>query len=221
MFLPPQTLCGFPASVADAGFFVPLVDQGAQKKVAVFFASANSVYKSLPGWEVWEEVRDARSYVGVSAVVAHPPCRAWGRLRTFAKPRHDERDLAFFAVDQVRRCGGVLEHPASSLLWSAADLPAPGGRDSFGGWTLPIFQSWFGHRAPKPTWLYVVGVEPSALPVLPFELGIPSGRVALMGKAEREATPLELATWLVEVARKVSGSYCNTRTNANGLASTC
>lgn len=171
--------------------------------VAVLFARSDSIYKSLPGTDVYDVDRDACCYSGPLPVVAHPPCRAWGRLRAFAKPRPGERDLAVLAVDRVRRFGGVLEHPAFSQLWSVERLPRPGeGRDDFGGWTLPIYQGHAGHRAPKPTWLYVVGCEPSQLPGVPFGLGLPPGRVELMARDEREATPQGFAEWLLEVARR-------------------
>ena len=143
--------------------------------------------------------------------VAHPPCRAWGALRHFARPRPDERDLAIFAVDVVRRCGGVLEHPAYSTLWRVAGLPFPGERDAFGGWTLPLPQFWFGHRARKNTGLYIVGTDIRNLPAFPMVLGDApcvvasrlrgGGRRPEISKAEREATPPGLARWLVDLAR--------------------
>lgn len=170
------------------------------KRVAVLFARADSCYRYFPEADVFDISRDARTYCGDLPVVAHPPCRAWGRLRHLANPRSDERDLAFFAVEQVRRCGGVLEHPAKSSLWPAAGLPAPGWRDAFGGWTLPVLQSAFGHRAPKATFLYICGVEPCDTPIVPFHLGVAAGRVELMGKAAREHTPASLAAWLLKVA---------------------
>ena len=80
-------------------------------QIAVLFARADSNYKQLPECDVWDAERDARNWPGGCQVVAHPPCRAWGRLRHFAKPRDDEKDLARFAVAQVRKWGGVLEHP--------------------------------------------------------------------------------------------------------------
>ena len=105
--------------------------------VAVLFARADSHYKTLPGVEVYDMERDARTYDGPWPVVAHPPCRSWGRLRAFAKPRADERNLARMAVAMVREFGGVLEHPAGSTLWPAQRMPKPGERDQWGGWTLP------------------------------------------------------------------------------------
>jgi hypothetical protein len=171
-----------------------------QSQVAVLFARKSSVYKTLHGVDVYDEERDARTYEGSAPVVAHPPCRGWRRLAHFAKIQPGEKALALFAVQQVRRCGGVLEHPADSKLWEAAGLPQPGETDSYGGWTFPILQSWWGHRAPKATWLYIKGCAPSRLPDYPMALGIPDGRIENMGKAEREATPLPLALWLVELA---------------------
>lgn len=172
--------------------------------VAVLFARSNTVYHGFELADVWDIKRDARNYRGAAPVVAHPPCRAWGRLHHLAKPRHDERELALFAVDAVRQWGGVLEHPAGSKLWEAGSLPRPGTRDRFGGFTMPILQSWFGHRAPKNTWLYCCGLEPSEVPAFPLALGFAPGRIELMGRAEREATPPELASWLLDLARKAA-----------------
>lgn len=119
-----------------------------------------------------------------------------------AKPREDELALGLLAVDQVRQNGGVLEHPAYSTLWLFAAMPAPGRRDVFGGFTLPINQSWWGHRAEKATWLYVVGCEPQDLPAVQYSLVPPETTVELMGRAERERTPPALAAWLVEAAAR-------------------
>ena len=176
--------------------------------VAVLFARADSNYKALTDCEVYDADRDARTYDGPWPVVAHPPCRAWGRLRTFAKPRNGERLCATWSVRQVRRFGGVLEHPAGSTLWPRAGLPAPGAcRDKYGGWTLGIHQHWWGHRAAKATLLYIVGCEPADIPDMPpLRLDEPTHVVQGRGsrphisKAEREHTPPELARWLVDLA---------------------
>lgn len=166
------------------------------------FTRRDSHYLAL-GVECFDESRDARTFQGQAPVIAHPPCRAWARLSHFAKPAPGEQELALFAVDTVRRNGGVLEHPAFSRLWGLKGLPLPGqGIDTWGGYTLPVDQSWFGHRAPKPTWLYIVGCPSRYLPELPFHLGVASGRVEYMGKAERERTPQAFAAWLVEVASR-------------------
>ena len=179
--------------------------------VAVLFARSDSNYKALPGVDVWDIERDARRWGGGCPVVAHPPCRAWGRLRHFARPRDGERALAIWAAHQVQMWGGVLEHPAGSLLWPAAALPKPGERDDRGGFTLSVEQWWWGHRAAKATFLYVVGCEPADVPEMPFKIGEAthvvqsrkrSGYRPHISKAEREHTPPLLAEWLVTLARK-------------------
>jgi len=185
--------------------------------VAVLFARSDSVYKALPGADVWDLERDALQWPGGSSVVAHPPCGPWGNQRNCYRPSDAERALAPWAVEQVRQWGGVLEHPASSALWPALALPAPGtGRDEFGGWTFTILQSSWGHRADKPTRLYIVGCDPLDLPDMPLKLGRATNIVSPRGgfrkgmpgwrpslnKPEREATPRALAEWLLELARR-------------------
>lgn len=180
--------------------------------VAVLFARGDSIYKTLPHVDVWDIERDARRWPGGCPVVAHPPCRAWGRLRTFAHPRKGERLLATWVVRMVRQFGGVLEHPASSTLWPKAGLPAPGKRDKYGGWTLGIDQHSWGHKAKKATLLYIVGCGPEDMPDMPpLRLDYPThvvqsrkrvGHRPHITKAEREHTPHDLACWLLEVARR-------------------
>jgi len=184
------------------------------KRVAVLFARADSVYKTMPECDVYDMDRDARTYDGPLPIVAHPPCRSWGNFAMFAKPRPDERNLARLAVSLVREFGGVLEHPAASKLWAAQRLPAPMARDQWGGHTLVIDQHWWGHRAQKRTRLYIVGCRPGDIPDLPLKLGRAEFVVGDVGratsgddrpeisKAEREHTPPELARWLVDLAMR-------------------
>lgn len=179
--------------------------------VAVLFARSDSVYKTLHDVDVYDAERDARNYDGPWPVVAHPPCRAWGRLRAFANPRPDERNLGRLSVALVREFGGVLEHPAGSTLWPSQRLPVPGQKDAWGGWTLAAPQKWWGHKAEKSSWFYVVGCEPQDVPAIPLILGEAAYVVQSrkrddhrphITKAEREHTPEALAVWLVELARR-------------------
>lgn len=192
------------------------------KTVAVLFARADSIYKTMPGVDVWDEARDARRWPGGCPVVAHPPCRTWGTLSHLFEHPSGERELAPWAVEQIRRFGGVLEHPSKSRLWPELGLPPVGERDAFGGWTLAIHQSDFGHRAQKKTRLYIVGCDPQDVPPMPIVLGksthvisqnrtLPGGlrlRKGMPGwrpdvsEAEQEHTPPELAAWLVELASR-------------------
>ncbi|WP_051144419.1 hypothetical protein [Nevskia ramosa] len=184
--------------------------------MAVLFARRDSFYKALPGCDVYDEDRNALTWSGGSPLIAHPPCRAWGGLSHFAKPVPGEKELALWAVDQIRLWGGALEHPVASRLWPAKELPAPGQVDRFGGWTLAVDQDWWGHRAQKRTKLYIVGVDPRDVPLMPFKIvepshvvspssrirvGHPSYRPQLR-KSEREHTPPDFARWLVDLVRR-------------------
>lgn len=182
------------------------------KNVSILFTQKNSIYNTL-GVDTWDILRDADNYPGHNAVVCHPPCRAWGRLRYFAKPRSNEKQLAINAIGFVRKYGGVLEHPAGSKLWSELKLPLGKEIDSYGGFTISINQSWFGHKAKKNTWLYVCGIDKKNVPALMLSfdaithiVGTPKrGRkktgLKELSKKAREATPINLAIWLIELAQ--------------------
>jgi hypothetical protein len=183
--------------------------------VAVLCARIDSIYKTMPTCDVYDEARDARTFAGGLPVIAHPPCRLWGRLYKLARSENPEAERAFgvWCAGQVRTNGGVLEHPAHSKLWKAAGLPKPGERDEFGGWTLAIPQFWFGHKAEKNTWFYIVGIDPSSIPPITLKLGEPTHVVSStiqrrgepgyrpsLKKKAREATPPAMAQWLVDLA---------------------
>lgn len=168
--------------------------------VAALFCRSDTPYRFLPGVDVWDEARDARLYLGPGPVVAHPPCRGWGRYAHRAKVRPGERELAVFALHLVRCLGGVLEHPVGSRLWRDCRLPRPGEfPDEFGGWSLLVNQVDWGHRALKPTLLYVCGASMADIPPMPAP-GVPVTTVERMWRGEREATPLPFASWLVQLA---------------------
>lgn len=189
--------------------------------VSVLFAHSDSYYFNLDGVDVFDKKRNALTYKGGTPIVAHPPCRAWGRLRWNAKPELGEKDLAIWAVNQIRRFGGVLEHPESSQLWKELSLPFGRNIDQYGGFTLSVDQFWFGHRSRKRTWLYIVGIKPSDVPPYPIKLDAITHTVGSsmrrkrgwykpkpeITKAERELTPPLFAEWLVSLARLCSRQY--------------
>lgn len=185
--------------------------------VSILCVRADSIYKTLPNTDCWDAERDARNYQGPNPVVAHPPCRAWGCLRANAKPGPGEKELGPWAVGQVRKWGGVLEHPRASSLWKHCNLPRPGqGPDAYGGFSLDVEQFWWGHRAQKRTWLYIYGCKPGDVPAIPLKLGkaprvitnVHGLRAGMPGyrkevtKREREATPPAFAEWLVRLAAR-------------------
>jgi hypothetical protein len=161
--------------------------------IGVLFARQDSRYKQLPGYDVYDIDRDARNFNESYPVIAHPPCRAWGRLSHMANPRPDEKDLAWFALDKVRKNGGVLEHPKGSKLWKEALLPMTGEMpDKFGGFTILIDQYHFGHVARKWTHLYIVGITPDQVPEIPFRDGQPWKTICgITGQPGRRCTQYE------------------------------
>jgi hypothetical protein len=78
------------------------------------------------------------------------------------------------------------------------------------GWACHVEQGWYGHPAPKATWLYYVGDNPPVLPwgEAPLEmvdscpcLGRTRGRtVEILTKRERRATPTAFADLLLSMA---------------------
>lgn len=180
--------------------------------IPVLFARKDSAYKDYPCFDVFDVERDARNYKGNQPVIAHPPCRAWGRLSHMAKPRPDEKELAIFSLELVRKNGGVLEHPYGSKLWPEYNIPdAVNGTDSFGGYAITIDQFDFGHVARKKTKLYICGVSFKDLPQLPQKrLDSPTRSIA--GNVEgtkrctqyqREYTPTDLIVFMKEICESI------------------
>jgi hypothetical protein len=194
--------------------------------IAALFVRRDSVYKTFPEIDCYDADRDAKSWRGGCPVVAHPPCRTWSMLApvvTRATP--GEKALAAWAVGQVRRWGGVLEHPKGSKLFEHCRCGGRDGKpDRWGGIVLTVDQYHWGHRAAKPTRLYVVGAED--IPPMPHRDGKPThcitqghgvrvGHPAFKSRVpdwEREATPPEFARWLVELARNCKGPGKSRRT---------
>lgn len=167
--------------------------------VAALFVRKTNHYAAL-GCDCFDFERDALTWRGGQPGVFHPPCRAWSQLSHFAKPRAGERELAVWAMSKVRQFGGVVEHPYNSRLWAESNCLSFGMRDQFGGVRFPVYQSWFGHLAPKKTCLYLVG---AAVPDLALvrELAIaPTRTVESLCSAGRERTPPAFAAFLVNLA---------------------
>lgn len=183
--------------------------------VSVLYVDPRGPYpKLVADW--WDAERDARNYSGPNPIVAHPPCGPWGRLQHLY--RGSDHDLAPFAVSQVRRWGGVLEHPAGSLLWQHCSLPLPGELpDEFGGVTLEVCQCDWGHVARKRTWLYCVRCQSDAVESPPHRepthwisggrgptatrnhTPVPDG-IKVCSAQQRRRTPVDFARYLIRLA---------------------
>lgn len=198
--------------------------------VAALYVQTGGCYFGLPDVDPWDEQRDARLYAGPHPVVAHPPCARWGSY-WFGSPSGGPRfelggDGGCFeaALASVRRFGGALEHPARSKAWDWFGIGRPtvgGGWQATlcGGWTCQVDQGHYGHRAAKPTWLYVHGARTPPELVWGRALGktakidigarskeerariIRRGQVELLSKRERAATPIEFRDVLLSIAR--------------------
>lgn len=186
------------------------------KQVAVLFVDPHGCYPQLvEDW--WCAKRDARLYDGTAPVVAHPPCQLWVNFAALNfkryggehnRPGNDGGCFAS-ALANVRRCGGVLEHPASSNAWQAHGLTRPNGI----GWTncgprewvCEVWQSAYGHPARKRTWLFYQGnVAPLEgrweRPTGTHQVGWFDRIKPTLGKKEASRTPLAFAQWLIELA---------------------
>jgi hypothetical protein len=183
---------------------------------ALYIDERRSPYLGM-GLDCWGESRDATRYDGPGPVIAHPPCGHWGR---YAHRCHDDGHTGPIAVEQVRRLCGVLEQPKDSRLFLECGIPKPGEfPDAWGGYSILVYQRDWGHRADKPTWLYIVGA--SSLPPMPPAL--PSrehktakrrtlkngairhgdatrGVLECLSKNQRHLTPEPFARWLIALA---------------------
>lgn len=197
--------------------------------IAALFVAPRGCYFGLPDVDPWPEDRDARTYAGDDPLVGHPPCQRWGRY-WFGRPggerceKGDDDGCFASCLVNVRRVGGVIEHPAGSYAWTAHGLaePRPGGwsADMFGGWSCIVEQGHYGHRARKPTWLYAVGCD---LPSLKWGRSLATVRdevaedetrqrgrrsrsdaIELMGHRERLATPAPFRDMLLAMARSAA-----------------
>lgn len=196
--------------------------------IAALFVQEGGCYFGIDGVDPWGIQRDARLYKGPSPVVAHPPCQLWGAMASVNyarwggehnKPGNDGGCFAS-ALDSVRRFGGVLEHPAKTRAWSAHGLTKPNDigwqRAGCGGWVCEVWQSAYGHRANKATWLYYIGANrPEELdwsrPIGSHQIGFhdqrgPARNKPTLGKKEANATPLKFRDVLISLAEKSRGT---------------
>ncbi len=144
--------------------------------IAALFVDDTGVYANRVNIDLWPIARDARLYRGSDKVIAHPPCQRWGRY-WHGSPRKphvyelgDDQGCFASALANVRRCGGVLEHPAYSHAWNFFDIEPPcfgegwTKPDRFGGVSIYVEQGHYGHVSRKPTWLYGVNITTPELP---------------------------------------------------------
>ena len=194
------------------------------RTVAALYIDPRGPYPKIPGVDCWDEERDARNYEGDDPIVAHPPCQLWGpfALVNYRRwggehnlPGNDGGCFAH-AIHAVRTLGGVLEHPAQSKAWDAFKLMKPstkiiGWQSAWDGWVCEVWQSAYGHKARKRTWLFYCGDTPPedanwAREPGTHQCGFHDQRgkernKPTVGKREASATPPAFAEYLVRLAR--------------------
>jgi hypothetical protein len=190
--------------------------------VAALYVQQDGCYSNIPGIDIWPKERDARLYRGPFPVVAHPPCQLWGQMaivnytRWGGEHNRPGNDGGCFesALSSVNQWGGVLEHPANTKAWLASGLIPPkymGWQMTIdGGWVCEVWQSAYGHRANKATWLYYKGnSEPFPLnwdrPIGTHQIGFHDQRgkernKPTLSKKEANATPILFRDELIRLA---------------------
>ncbi len=148
----------------DVHSWIPTSDQ-----IVALFVEQVGVYFNDPRIYPYDLEQNAFTYRGPNPVIAHPPCKRWGRYWSggpsalVKRIKGDDSGAFAHSLWCVRTFGGVLEHPEASHAWDWFGLKRP---DRFGGWssadqyggrTCCVEQGHYGHRARKATWLYLVG----------------------------------------------------------------
>jgi hypothetical protein len=188
-------------------------------QVAALYIDPNGPYPLL-GVDCWDASRDARKYRGPGPVVAHPPCHLWVNFAALNFKRYGGEhnrpgnDGGTFeaALSSVRAFGGVLEHPAFSNAWKTFGLlkPVPGSwtrnvsrpRE----WVCEVWQSAYGHKARKRTWLLYIGSKRPpegnwARPRGTYQCGWFDRIKPTLTKKQASRTPPAFAAWLVLLAQ--------------------
>lgn len=191
------------------------------KKIAALFVETNGVYYGLRTVDPWDEQRDARTYNGPWPVVAHPPCNRWAMpLAKVNQTRYghrigDDGGCFKFALYNVRRYGGVLEHPANTAAWRVFKLlkPIVGTWQQMhdGNWVTQVSQRAYGHPARKRTWLYanfgtrtppkLNWTEPAPIAVTSW-LQKTNTTLPRICKKEACRTPIEFRNLLLSLAKR-------------------
>ena len=181
--------------------FVQLIEILKMIKYPVLFVHKRSNYKKyLDLFDCFDSERNALTFSGTVPVIAHPPCRLWSRLRAFSTAPVEEKNLALWSLELVRKNGGILEHPFDSSFWKTFDCPQVGSFDSFGGTSFVFDQFDFGFYTRKRTRLYIVGLKSlKELPDLPLKFEPVVRKFQNLTAKQRSETTPELCQWFFEL----------------------
>lgn len=142
--------------------------------IAGLFVETNGIYFNDPDIDPWDIERNAFNYKGPHPVIAHPPCKRWGRYWGGGPMLHgtdrqllkgDDGNAFAHSLWCVRTFSGVIEHPEASHAWDWFGLKRPSQKgdwtepDKYGGRSCCVAQGHYGHRGQKLTWLYGVNIN--------------------------------------------------------------
>lgn len=160
-------------------------------QIDVLCTLATSNYMKFDDINCYDKQRNAFTCTGQNPIIAHPPCKQWSRLRTFAHQNEEEKYLAIHCLQLINQVGGILEHPVGSSLWKLNFFDK--------GTIISINQHWFGHSASKHTYLYFVNCSPIPHPL---NFNAVERTVDQLGRRKRDETPIALCKWLIDCIRK-------------------
>jgi hypothetical protein len=171
--------------------------------IAVLCAHRNSNYYKIPGLDVYDQDRDSRTFPGNMPVIVHPPCAQWSKMKAFSHDNPEQKQLAYFCLDELKKWGGIFEHPHGSDVWKELDWPE-------GGKFIQVDQFWWGFPARKRTTLFFYRCKPIQYP-LNFDAvqytvalsrsnskNLMATRLPEMKKSQRSITTLSFNQWLVD-----------------------
>lgn len=160
-----------------------------KKKIAILCADEKSNYFKLANrynLDIYTLSRSATNFDYSCPVIAHPPCAQWSRLHAFATPNQREKELAWFCLEAVNRCGGIFEHPSGSHFFKTASIKP----------TISVDQHWFGYPARKRTYLYFSDCSPIQHPL---SLDAPTkNSVTNISRSMRSRCSVAFCVWLIE-----------------------
>lgn len=154
------------------------------KKVAILCADIHSSYFQFPECLIYTARENALTYNGDLPAICHPPCNNYSKARNLSKQKDTGLELAKHCLHIVKKNSGIIEQPANSILFSLLNITP----------TIEVWQSWFGFRAKKRTWLYCWNIK--LLPT-PISFNAPTHNVERLTSSMRARQTPAFSEWLI------------------------
>ncbi len=175
---------------------------GREPLLHILCASRSTIYTGQPGLDIYTKTKSAWLCQPRRPIIAHPPCRFWSRWNARASAATEdlieELLLGMHCANLVKEFGGILEQPAHSRLWQAANLPLPNTTGEDDAWSIEVDQSNFGHLCNKPTWLFFANCRRRKMTWSGWHLANPRRpTLAALTPGQRSATPTRFRDFLI------------------------